>query len=355
TLNGKDFSIPFTAYGQNAHYIVSDSITTATTWLTDKPYVVVHACVIGPGASLKIPANCKVFMHQDARFFVYGSLSINPDAGPTSKDSVVLQGDRLDRDYFGYKGYPGEWGGIYVVTGGKCVIKNAVIKNCGGSSPYYNYGIQPAALEVDTGGSLELTNTIIKNSIGHGIFCFQGKVTATNCLVVNCGGQALAVVLGGIDSFTNCTFANYGTYALQHIDNPTVGILNWLQVSQTEYLYAPLNMVMRNCIVWGSLDSEVIYDTTGSYLAGVNDVRLLFDHCLLKKGEVETQKFARFLQCFNADPLFVSEEKWDFHIPGNSPAAGVSSVSFTPNYDLEGNLRTFGRFGYDIGCYQSKP
>jgi hypothetical protein len=353
TLNGKDYSVPFTAYGQNAHFIERDSLIANTTWLTDKPYVVVGPCVVGKGVTLTIPANCRVYMHQDARFFVFGNLLINPAATQTSTDTVLIQGDRLDRSYFGYIGYPGEWGGVYVVTGGTCTMRNTILANCGGSTRYHKYSIQPAAVQVDTGGKLELERCIIRNSIGHGIFCFQGDVTATNSLFYNCGGQALAVVLGGRDSMTNCTFATYGSNILSHLDNPTVGIVNWLQISQTQFIYANLDVVLRNCIVWGSLDSELVYDTTGSSFAGITKTRLVFDHCLLKKGKVNTQMFAQFQSVVNKDPLFKTPRKGDFRIPMSSPAVGAGTVAYTPLYDLLGKPRVFKEPGYDVGCYQS--
>ena len=235
------------------------------------------------------------------------------------------------------------------MNGGTCNLNNAVLKNCGGSTPYYNYSIQPAAVEVDSGGKLLMTNTIIKNSIGHGIFSFQGNVTATNCLVEDCGGEALAVVLGGKDSFNSCTFANYSTSSISHLNNPTVGIVNWLQISQTEYIYSNLNAVLRNCIVWGSLDSELVCDTSGSP-AGTQ-AYLQFDHCLLKKGK-QTETFVQMNACFNQDPLFKDPTKDNFHIPATSPAVGKGVTAYEPIYDLDWNARLYSTGGYDVGCYQ---
>lgn len=355
TLNNQDFSIPFTAYGQNAHYIVSDSLvaanngTSKNNWDTILPYVVLHHCAIGSGAVLNIPPRCKVYMHQDARFFVYGTLNVGQTATQPS-DSTIFQGDRLDRAYFGYVGYPGEWGGIYVIGGGTANINKAIIKNCGGSTPYYGYSIQPAALEVDSGGVLNITNSIVKNSIGHGLLGFQGSINATNCLVEGCGGEAFAVILGGKDSITSCTFANFGSNVLSHTNNPTVGVVNWLQLSLNEYIYSNVDVVMRNCIIWGSLDSEMVCDTSGSP-AGTN-ARLLFDHCVVKKG-TQVEAFAKFNSCVYTDPLFKDASKEDFHLPVSSPAVGTGTSNYLPAKDLEGTNRVpSGSGGYDIGCYQ---
>ena len=350
TLNGKDFTVPFTAYGQNAHYVVSDSFSANTTWLTDKPYVVVHSCVVGPNTTLTIPSGCRVYMHQDARFFVYGNLLIDPTATAVSKDSVVFQGDRLDRVYFGYQGYPGEWGGFYFVNGSTGNFKNAMIKNCGGSTPYYNYAIQSAAIEVDSGAKLTMARTTVKNSIGHGVFGFQGAVTATNCLITNCGGEALAIALGGVDTFTNCTFTLYGSDALTHADNPTVGIVNWLQITQTQYIYSNLNVVLRNCIVWGSLDSELVTDTSGTAASAGGaslHTNIIFDHCIVKKPNL-LEGFTQLTGCLNTDPLFKNAAVGDFHLTTGSSAVNTGNNAYVPPSDLEGTIRS----GSDAGCYQ---
>lgn len=344
TMNGKDFSIPFTAYGQNAHYIVNDSLSGYNKWLTDKPYVVINKLAVGPGATLNIPGGCRVYMHQNARMFVYGLLRVD-SSGVPGQDSVVFQGDRLDRAYFGYIGYPGEWGGFYFVSGSAGVMTNAVIKNCGGSTAYYNYGIQPAAIEVDDSALLVIDHSKIENCIGYGILSMRGLVVASNCLVHTTGAEALAIVKGGYDSITNCTFANYGTSALSHNSEPTVAILNYFRVSQTEVYYGDLDAVLQNCIIYGSLDSELICDT--SVNAGA---RLRVNNCLLRMGDVR-EPFINFTSTiFNEDPLFKDETTGDFHLGAGSPAIGKGGLfPATGTKDLEGNA--WGGTP-DIGCYK---
>ena len=353
TLNGKNFYVPFTAYGQNAHYIVSDSIRADSIWLTDKPYVVIHSCVVGPGATLNIPANCKVYMHQDARFFVYGALNVDTSGVP-GMDSVVFQGDRLDRAYFGYIGYPGEWGGFYFIQGSKGRIKNAVIKNCGGPTTYNGFTTQPAAIEVDSTATLYIDHSLVENSFGYGIFSWAGNTTATSCLVSTTGMEALAIIEGGNDSITNCTFANYGTAAVTHASNGTVTIVNYLNNGAG----APptpgnLNAVLRNCIVYGSLDSEVIFDSVSSGTA-----KLLVDHCLLKMGSV-LEGFVTFTgYIFNEDPLFKDPNNGDFHLTTGSPAIGAGTnvpglSGLAPLYGTSSWWfgQTMGSGVLNMGCY----
>jgi hypothetical protein len=294
---------------------------------------------------LTIPGGCRVYMHQDARFFVYGGFVVD---GKPGKDSVVFQGDRLDRAYFGYIGYPGEWGGIYFVPGGQGLIRYAVIKNCGGGTPYHNYTVRPAAIEVDTAARLQIEHSIIKNSIGYGILGYQGNVVATNCLVHTCGAQAFAVIQGGYDSMTNCTFANYGTPAVSHTSNPTVAILNYFPLTDT-YYSGNLNAVLTNCIVYGSLDSELYADSLGGATAS-----LRLDHCLFGTG-YKIENFVKTTSCIIGqapgfiDPMFVNPSTADFHLQASSRAIGAGVAVPGVTDDLEGKPRG-GAF--DIGCYQ---
>ncbi len=345
TMNGVEFKLPITAYGQNAYYIVSDSFSTDQTWKTDKPYVVIHNCVVGPGTTLDIPLGCRVYMHQDAQFIVYGTLKIGQHG--TAGDSVVFQGDRLDRSYFGYVGYPGEWCGFWFVPYSNGNISHMVMKNCGNGAAYYYYSIIPAAIRADSGARVALDHSIIENSISQGILGFQGSVTASNCLVHTTGGWALAVSQGGFDTFTNCTFANYGTAQTSHSQAGTAAILDWYTPDSKHYYYGNMGVLMRNCIVYGSLDSELVCDTSGSPTG--TQAALTMDHCLLKMGKVR-EPFISFDAClFNAgnDSLFRNSARQDFHLTSQSAAKNAAVTVPLPGGDLEGFP-----FTGSIGCYQ---
>jgi hypothetical protein len=351
TMNGKQYTVPFTAYGQNAHYIIGDSISTRVTWLTDKPYVVIHSCVVGPTGTLNIPKGCKVYMHQDARFFVYNVLNVGTLPATGSSDSVVFQGDRLDRAYFGYLGYPGEWGGFYFIghdsfsSGRVSIIQNAVIKNCGGATPYYNYAVQPAAIEVDANAAVIVDHSVIKNGIGYGILNWGGALFAFNSIVHTTGAQALINVQGGYDSIVNCTFASYGTSAVSHSNNGTVAILNYFNKGDGTWNSGDLYGVMTNCIVYGSLDTEIVCDS----LPGAS-AYFKMDHCLLKMGNTR-ESFVHFYNCiFNQDPMFKNTSGGDFHPQAGSPAVGAG-ISTSGGTDLDGKSWN----GTDIGCYRASP
>jgi hypothetical protein len=354
TLNGNNFYLPFTAYGQNAHYLVDSVLPVGViNWDTIKPYVILHSAEVPLGSTLKIPAGCRVYMNGDSWLVVYGKLLING----TASDTVIFQGDRLDRSYFGYEGYPGEWGGIYFgsySTGN--VLSYVRLENCGNSSLG---GTQPAAIEIaqDSANLGNVTNPSpqvtldhvqIENSIGFGILNFGGSLVATNCLIDICGSQALGNIQGGYDSMTNCTFACYSTDGVSHV-NSTLAIVNYYEDESNVIHLGNLNAVLQNCIVWGSLDSEVFCDTIAGAAAGIS-----FKNCLMNIGTLPG--FAGTPMCiFNQDPLFKSTTGtggtmgFDFHLQSGSPARGKGIVITAVANDFDNYPRINGN---DIGCYQ---
>lgn len=87
-------------------------------------------------------------------------------------------------------------------------------------------------------------------------------MVASNSLFHTTGAQALAIVQGGKDTFVNCTFANYGNHAISHTSEPAVAILSYFRISQTQIFFGDLTALMQNCVVYGSLDSEMICDSS---------------------------------------------------------------------------------------------
>jgi hypothetical protein len=343
TLNGKEFFVPFTAYGQNARYIADSVITTNSTWDTTLPYVIINSAGVAAGVTLTLNPGCRIYMHQNSGLVVFGKLISNG----TAKDSVIFQGDRLDRRYFGYEGYPGEWGGIYFhsySSGSR--LKYTRIEN-GGNGALGNPAAIWVNIDSNTTGSqpqVRLENCIVRNSIGSGIYSRQGTIAATNCLFTATGGYALAIIQGGRDTFTNCTFANYGGTGLSHSAQGTVAILNYYKPDQNTIYYGDLYAAMRNCIVYGSLDSEIVFSSVPDAAASLE-----MDHCLLRMGSVR-EPFVNFTACiFNEDPLFKDKDKGDFRPTEGSPAIGKGNSVYTPLIDIVGASRAGSN---DIGCYK---
>lgn len=360
TLNGKDFSIPFLAYGQNAYYIVDSTISGTHTWKTDKPYVIIHNAAVDQNSSLTIPAGCRVYVHGDSRLIVLGTLKVKG----TKADSVVFQSDRLDRKYYGNVGYPGEWGGLYFTTTSKDnEIEYAIIKNCGGSTRLGESSFTPAAIQINydtigtSGGAnfyqLRLINTIIENSIGYGILAFGSTLYAENCLVNTCGAQCMAAFEGGRYDMNNCTFVTYGTDKVSHTDNPVMALLNYRDVSNSQYVVGPLICELNNCAVWGSLETEFFADSRGN--TNLNDTfAVVLNNCLIKNKDGVPKGVVANNCIVNEDPKFKDYANWDYHPAEGSPLinAGTNTPTQTftpPTKDLDDKPRD-GQI--DIGCYE---
>ncbi len=342
TLNGKDYTLPLMAYGLNAYYIV-DSVLQTQTWKTDKPYVVIHSAEVDTAQTLTIPAGCRIYMNADSRLYVAGTLKVNG----TKQDSVIFQGDRLDRNYFGNVGYPGEWGGIlFLQTSTNNSINYAVIKNCGSSTGFgYPAAIymQPDTIN-DNLPQLVMTNTIVENSIGFGILGIASTIVAQNCLINACGAGSLATYQGGTYLFDNCDFITYGSNKISHIDNPTVQLIDFLQVDDIHYITSPLKAVLTNCVIWGSLDNECGVQKKGDNF----DVTLV--NCAIKQKDAINDAVVK--NRVNTDnPRFVDDVNWNFRLQDGSPLIDAGTTdTFTPvTTDLDGKPRT-GK--PDIGCYE---
>lgn len=368
TLNGKDYSIPFRAYGQNAYYIVDSTLSGNNVWKTDKPYVIINNAAVDENSTLTIPAGCRVYVHGDSRLFVLGTLKVLG----TKKDSVVFQSDRLDRKYYGYEGYPGEWGGIYFnITSKDNEINYTIIKNCGNTTTLGDGSFTPAAIQLnrdtvdDNNYQLVMRNTVIENSIGYGILAFSSTLYAENCLINTCGAQCFAAFEGGGYDLNSCTFVNYGITLgenkskVSHIENPVMAVLNYFDISNTESRVGPLYCVMNNCVVYGSLETEFIAQKRGSNTSADTFSVQLFN-CLIKNKDGIPEGVVANNCIVNEDPMFKDYFNWEYNPGDNSPLINSGNNDQVPlppsppkfnavTVDIDDKPRD-GQI--DIGCYE---
>ncbi len=348
TLNGRDFTIPLMAYGQNAHYI-RDSVLQTQTWLNDKPYVILHNALVAEGQTLTIPAGARIYVHRDSRLYVLGTLKING----TATDSVTFLGDRLDPLVWigDYIDIPGQWGGLYFFKQSYGnVISHTVFKNGGAVTSLNGQPVQGATIQIDPDTvkngtpKLTITNSVIHSSLGYGILAFNSSLQADNCRITECGGENVMFFEGGNYKLRFCTIGTYGSAYLSHSENLSMAVLNYRPTGQTTYVSAPLTADIRNCIIYGSLTDEVFFDAKQD-----NPANLTLANCLLRSSEPIPAFVTQSSNKINQDPLFVDYSKVNYRLQEGSPAraAGVAVPGLT--VDIEGKPRANPP---SIGCYE---
>ena len=339
SIDGNEQSVALQAYGQNAHYIY-DSILSSQTWTNDLPYVILGSgALVDTGAILTIQKGCRIYMNATAKLYVAGTLYIYG----TKEDSVIFQGNRLDRDYFGYRDFPGEWGGIHFLgTSKQNILNYTILKNGGGldASVY----VQPTSSNDKP--VVQMNQCKIENSSGYGILCFNTNIELNSCLIHTCGLQNLALVEGGNYQINHCTIATYGGRGSKNAQKPSGIVINYRDTKLSRVVGANLNAQFKNCIIYGSLDNELYINQKGSW-----DYNVHFDNCLIKRsGDFSIANTNQLI--LNTDPLFIDVSKWDFHIPTNSPAKGTGQYILKAELmnDLDGTPR---QNPPSIGCYEA--
>ena len=185
-------------------------------------------------------------------------------------------------------------------------------------------------------------------SFDAGIISINSSVTASNCLVSNCG-KNLYLVKGGVYQFTHCTVVTYANRFIEHRD-PVLSLSNFIVVNNNQ-VAANLNAVFRNCIFWGEnglVDNEVVVTKGGATTFNVN-----FDYNLWKVQTVPANINPPIGIIPNQPPQFDSinsfKNYYDFRLKAPSPAVNKGTNAGVI-IDLNGKLRPVGL--PDLGCYE---
>lgn len=357
-VGNTSYELPILGYGQDAIYI-TDSMLQTQTWTKDKPYVIIHSAMVDENETLNIQPGTRIYMHADSRLFVQGSLKING----TKEDSVVFQGDRIDRRiYFDeddfVNGVGGEWGGIYFTQlSYNNEINYAIFRDGGASTMLGEASILDATIQVDPDTvnnsipKLKINNSIVRNSGGYGIFAYNSSIRAENCLVFASAKENVALLNGGTYKFYNCTIAGFAsrinTATEKHY---SLAVTNYYQVNNTTILSNPLAAQFINCLVYGNVDNEVFFNKVEESTANIS-----LSHCLFKNNEALPSWLNTQQVLINQNPLFLETNSNnlainDYHLEEGSPArAAGTNFSGMLVLDLGGSNRNNPP---SIGCYE---
>jgi hypothetical protein len=363
--NNLQKSLPLIAYGQNAIYLDGETLQGNIVWNNIKPIVIINSILIDSTATLTIQAGTRIYMHANSKFFVKGTLIANG----TKTDSIVFQGDRLDRDYFGGD-IAGEWCGLHFLEKSRNNILNyCVVKNGGAAWKLFDepsqsyYFVAPGLIYLEpnetgiTSPKLIINNCFVGLSISTGIVAFNSSMQANNCLIYACGGNNFAAQQGGNYNFKYCTIANFGYYTsnlvvIKHDKTPVLGLTNYFATSDTSIITAPLNAVFTNCIIDGNATegNEVAIDNVNAIAHSVN-----FDHCILKTKSTITgidnvHLDATTIALLNATSGFTNASKLNFQLESSSAAKTTALPLGNINIDIIDKPRSATE--PSIGCYE---
>ncbi|HEX7368023.1 MAG TPA: hypothetical protein VF273_13045 [Pelobium sp.] len=329
-LNGNQQKIPIVAFGQNAVYLNKETISSNTTFVKGKPYIIYDDAEIAKNTTLTLQAGTRLYFHKGASLIVKGCLIANG----TLADSITFTSDRQERIY---NDEPGQWAGIEFLPSSKdnslnyCTVKNALV------------GIKVDSLSNNSKPKLLLSNSIVKNHQVAGLLGYNASITAVNCLMYNCGQYLVAGFYGGDYHFYQNTLANYNFNFPRK--TPSVYFTDYLNTDVVKL--KALNAQFFNNIIFGSLNQELGFDKKGS-LPFVQDFQ---NNCI----KTDLQNFGA-TNFYNIDPLFSNTRKENYQLVSNSPLHAVgkdlSANPFFVNFLDKDLLEKPRVFPSSLGCYE---
>ena len=305
--------------------IVSKNMTVSSA----KPMVIRQGIRVDSAATLRITPPTVMYFGSTAGIDVYGTLSIEGEAG----NDVVLRGDRLDNmfDYLPYDRVSGQWRGIHFYG-----------SSSGNTLKYLDLHSATDAIicdssEINDTPRLKLENVSIHNCKGYGLAAQHCNVSMANTLISNTLGDCLFLDRSMAD-ITYCTFAQFYPFDANR----------WLAVRLT--------------------DSKASF--TNSLITGYNEDVFLtdsldfnFDHCIVRTIIEDTvivaEKFPSSVletpkDSVNGDMHFhvvdIENLVYDFRLDSMSTAIGKALPIESLSIDRDGQSRSTTT--PSIGCYE---
>jgi hypothetical protein len=331
------------AYGQDANFIVGDTYLDPESnikykivagenetkrWTKDRPYVIYGWAVVDEGGKLIIEEGTRVYLHHQARLWVYagGNIEVNG----TKEEPVTFQGDaELNSFDLSYA----KWDRILISEGMKDnKINYAIISNA-------FVGIQVEPLEQGTisPNKTIITNTIVKNTQNAAIIGKRSRMFVENCVLANNGGGSAVFAIGDFTMQHTSISNHYNNYPNRKI--PALYVANTIKENQVQLIgHTSFNGV--NNIVSGALTNEfAVEKNEGATL----DCKI--KNCLIRLTDVENNNIQYTNTVFKSDTLLLFRDlgikdikKLDLQLKNNAPAIGMglSGISST-GLDLNGN------------------
>ena len=308
--NGVNKYINLAVWGQDIYYHYSDIVNGTTldlnegVWPNDKPHLIYGAAFVDENKTLEIQAGTKVYLHKNARLFVYkGTLNINGTLG----NEVKFQGDRLEAEYDNVRG---QYYGIYFDSARPSSINYLEIKN--GTTGIHLFGNNDA--NSDSEYTLTLKNSKIYNNENNGVLIYKGaKMKAENTVIHNNAGFGFLLLHSGAFNFNHCNILGYNGES----QSQAFGIINYFDNSVSPLYGSISEGKVTNSIIYGNQEEEFAYNIITDQLP-VN-INLDFQRNIIKKDSTVDEVFFSNGNIINQPPSFTDISTFNFELQENSP------------------------------------
>ena len=311
--------VPVVGWGQNVHRLGKSIVDCNTVWTNTRPYLVEDTLLVKSGCTLTIEKGTRIYFKPVAALVIAGTLIAEGD----SANHVVFRNSRLDPLY---EHQPGQWKGILFVEGSHSNrlrftdIRNAMI------------GIRLGTPDNNDEPDLVLENCRLENHLQAGILCYTSDLEATNTLIANSAGPAVANLAGGNYRYIHCTFVNY--FRGQR-EVPAAVFSDNTLLANNQLLVADLNLTIKNSIIWGNLPSgnELLIDRSGNA-----QVMVQLENNLIRSSNSQFAEGGNILSTNLAFVKFQNVGTYNFRPDTLSPAIGAA-LPLGVERDLSGKKR----------------
>ena len=242
---------------------------------------------------------------------------------------MTIKNTRFDEDY---RIAPGQWDAIYLLEGSTDnSIRYADITNG-------TIGLRVGVPDDDRDFDLTVENTTIGHMSVAGILAFTSDIYGANLLVYNCGDYLIGNFAGGTYQYDHCTFSNFPN--LFSRDEASVQFSDNIIIDENQILAAPLDITLRNSIIWGTESDELLIAEGGGQPITRN-----MTGGIIKSSQLINNFFTSQESNY---PGFLNPQLFDYHLDSlafsidKSDPIGITS-------DLEGNPRDVKP---DFGAYE---
>ena len=320
--------IPVIAWGQDAVFLKDSILSCNMRFTADRPYLLYGTILVDSLCSLEVDAGARIYNHYNSTLYIRGSLHVNGNA----QNLVIFSNDRFEEDYLNA---PGQWRGIYFLEGSRDNnILYADISNA-------EVGLRVGMPDDDDDFDLTVGHTIIRNMSTFGILSYTSDVSAYNSLIQNCVVASVAAVAGGNYRFWNNTFANYSYDFFR--EDATLILSDNVVLSDNTLLVADLSVDLKNNIIWGSSDDELVISTSQQ---GAVSTFSISNNLIRTTSDTLSDR-----NIINTDPKFLDPATYHYKLDSSSVAIDAGITLPGINTDILGKERINLP---DLGAYENQ-